>query len=313
MNYKVVILESIHKDGVELLRKYCDVIECREGVSIEELKSIIREADIIISRGFIKIDAELIRCARKAKAIVVHGVGVDHIDLKAAEKAGIKVANTPEALTDTVAEFTIGALIALLRKIKQADEAVRRGEWSRKYTDLVGVDLKGKNVGILGLGRIGLAVAKRLKPFDVKLYYYDKIRRYDVEEDLGIKYMEFRELLSTSDIILIHLPLTEETYHIISRREFELMKNGVYIVNMGRGALIDEAELIKQIEAGKVAGAALDVFEREPLPPESPLTKYENVLLTPHLAASSLEALRRLSMDVARKTLEILGIPVSQT
>jgi glyoxylate reductase len=243
----------------------------------------------------------------------VHGVGVDHIDLKAAEEAGIKVANTPEALTDTVAEFTIGALIALLRKIKQADEAVRRGEWSRKYTDLVGVDLKGKSVGILGLGRIGLAVAKRLKPFDVKLYYYDKIRKYDVEESLGIKYMDFKELLSKSDIILIHLPLTEETYHIISRKEFELMRNGVYIVNMGRGALIDEAELIKQIEAGKVAGAALDVFEREPLPPESPLTKYENVLLTPHLAASSVEALKRLSMDVARKTLEILGIPVNQT
>jgi len=313
MNYKVVILEPIHKDGVELLKKHCDVIECREGVSREELKSIIREADIITSRGFIKIDAELIRCARKAKAIVVHGVGVDHIDLKAAEEAGIKVANTPEALTDTVAEFTIGALIALLRKIKQADEAVRRGEWSRKYTDLVGVDLKGKSVGILGLGRIGLAVAKRLKPFDVKLYYYDKIRKYDVEESLGIKYMDFKELLSKSDIILIHLPLTEETYHIISRKEFELMRNGVYIVNMGRGALIDEAELIKQIEAGKVAGAALDVFEREPLPPESPLTKYENVLLTPHLAASSVEALKRLSMDVARKTLEILGIPVNQT
>ncbi|MCC6018266.1 MAG: hydroxyacid dehydrogenase [Candidatus Verstraetearchaeota archaeon] len=312
MNYKVVILEPIHKDGVELLKKYCDVIECREGVSREELKNIIQDADIIISRGFIKIDAELIRCVRKAKAIVVHGVGVDHIDLKAAEEAGIKVVNTPEALTDTVAEFTIGALIALLRKIKQADEAVRRGEWSRKYTDLVGVDLKGKNVGILGLGRIGLAVAKRLKPFDVKLYYYDKIRKYDVEEDLGIRYMNFRELLSASDIILIHLPLTEETYHIISRKEFELMKNGVYIVNMGRGALIDEAELIKQIEAGKVAGAALDVFEREPLPPESPLTKYENVLLTPHLAASSVEALKRLSMDVAKKTLEILGIPVNQ-
>jgi len=311
MKYKVVILEPIHKDGVELLKKYCDVIECREGVSREELKNIIQDADIIISRGFIKIDAEIIGSARKAKAIVVHGVGIDHIDLKAANEAGIKVVNTPEALTDTVAEFTIGTLIALLRKIKQADEAVRRGEWNRKYTDLVGVDLKGKNVGILGLGRIGLAVAKRLKPFDVNLYYYDKIRKYDVEENLGIRYLDFKELVSTSDIILIHLPLTEETYHIISKEEFELMKNGVYIVNMGRGALIDEAELIKQIETGKVAGAALDVFEREPLPPESQLTKYENVLLTPHLAASSIEALKRLSMDVAKKTLEILGIPIS--
>ncbi|MEM3394174.1 MAG: NAD(P)-dependent oxidoreductase, partial [Candidatus Methanomethylicia archaeon] len=277
-------------------------------ITIEELKEMVSDVDIIVSRGFIKIGEEILKSAKKLKAIVVHGVGIDHIDLKAAERYGIKIVNTPEALTDSVAEFTIGALISMLRRIPQADKAVRMGQWHRKYTDLIGVELMDKNIGIIGLGRIGSAVARRLKSFNVKLYYYDKIRKKDLEEELGIKYLDLNDLLRISDIILIHLPLTEETYHIISKREFELMKDGVYIVNMGRGALIDEKELIRYIENGKIAGAALDVFEVEPLPMNSPLIKYENVILTPHLAASSQEALKRLSIEVARKTLEELEI-----
>lgn len=310
MKNKVLILEPIHKEGINILKKYCDVIELNGKIAIEELKEIVSDVDIIVSRGFIRISEEIIKSAKKLKAIVVHGVGIDHIDLKAAERYGIKIVNTPEALTDSVAEFTIGVLISMLRRIPQADKAVRMGQWNRKYTDLIGVELMGKNVGIIGLGRIGSAVAKRIKSFNVKLYYYDKIRKKELEEELGIKYLDLNDLLRISDIILIHLPLTEETYHIISKREFELMKDGVYIVNMGRGALIDEKELIRYIENGKIAGAALDVFEVEPLPMDNPLIKYENVILTPHLAASSQEALRRLSIEVARKTLEELGVNI---
>ncbi|MEM0084290.1 MAG: hydroxyacid dehydrogenase [Candidatus Methanomethylicia archaeon] len=308
MKNKVLVLEPIHKEGINILKKYCDVIELNGKITIEELKEMVSDVDIIVSRGFIKIGEEILKSAKKLKAIVVHGVGIDHIDLKAAERYGIKIVNTPEALTDSVAEFTIGALISMLRRIPQADKAVRMGQWHRKYTDLIGVELMDKNIGIIGLGRIGSAVARRLKSFNVKLYYYDKIRKKDLEEELGIKYLDLNDLLRISDIILIHLPLTEETYHIISKREFELMKDGVYIVNMGRGALIDEKELIRYIENGKIAGAALDVFEVEPLPMDSPLIKYENVILTPHLAASSQEALKRLSIEVARKTLEELEI-----
>lgn len=310
MKNKVLILEPIHKEGINILKKYCDVIELNGKIAIEELKEIVSDVDIIVSRGFIRISEEILKSARKLKAIVVHGVGIDHIDLKAAERYGIKIVNTPEALTDSVAEFTIGVLISMLRRIPQADKAVRMGQWNRKYTDLIGVELMGKNVGIIGLGRIGSAVAKRIKSFNVKLYYYDKIRKKELEEELEIKYLDLNDLLRISDIILIHLPLTEETYHIISKREFELMKDGVYIVNMGRGALIDEKELIRYIENGKIAGAALDVFEVEPLPMDNPLIKYENVILTPHLAASSQEALRRLSIEVARKTLEELGVNI---
>lgn len=310
MKQKVLILEPIHRDGIELLRKYCEVIELNGKANIEDLKGLISDVDIIVSRGFIKIDEKLIKSACKLKVIVVHGVGVDHIDLKAAEGAGVKVVNTPEALTETVAEFTIGMLISILRRIPQADKAVRSSQWDRKYRDLVGTDLSGKIVGIIGFGRIGSAVARRLKPFNVKMYYYDKFRKIDLEREMGIEYINFEELLKISDIILLHLPLTEETHHIISSREFELMKNGVYIVNMGRGALIDEEELIKYIENGKIAGAALDVFEKEPLPMDSKLVKFENIILTPHLGASSKEALRRMAMEVAEKVLEELKIKI---
>ncbi|MEM3615279.1 MAG: hydroxyacid dehydrogenase [Candidatus Methanomethylicia archaeon] len=310
MKQKVLILEPIHRDGIELLRKYCEVIELNGKTSIEDLKRLISDVDVIVSRGFIKIDEEFIKSACKLKVIVVHGVGIDHIDLKAAERAGVKVVNTPEALTETVAEFTIGMLISMLRRIPQADKAVRSGQWDRKYGDLVGTDLSGKIVGIIGFGRIGSAVARRLKTFNVKMHYYDKFRKIDLEREMGIEYMNFEELLKISDIILLHLPLTEETYHIISSREFELMKNGVYIVNMGRGALVDEEELIKYIENGKIAGAALDVFEKEPLPMDSKLVKFENIILTPHLGASSKEALRRMAMKVAEKVLEELKIKI---
>lgn len=305
-----MILEPIHREGINILKKYCEVIELNGKIDEEYLKKMVQDVDIIISRGFIKISEELFKAAKKLRAIIVHGVGVDHIDLKAAEKYGVKIVNTPEALTDSVAEFTIGVLISMLRRIPQADKAVRMGQWNRKYTDLVGVELMGKNIGIIGLGRIGSAVAKRLKPFNVKLYYHDKIRREELERELEIRYLDLDDLLKVSDIILIHLPLTEETYHIISKEKFELMKNGVYIVNMGRGALIDEKELVKYLENGKIAGAALDVFEVEPLPLDSPLMKYENIILTPHLAASSHEALKRLSIEVARKTLEELKIKI---
>lgn len=309
---KVLILEPIHREGINILKKHCEVVELSGRIDIEDLKKIVSEFDIIISRGFIKITSNVIEAAKRLKTIVVHGVGIDHIDLKAAERKGVKIVNTPEALTDSVAEFTIGVLISMLRRIPQADKAVRVGQWGRKYTDLIGVELMGKNVGIIGLGRIGSAVARRLKPFKVKLYYYDKIRKEDLEKELGIEYLGLNDLLKISDIILIHAPLTEETYHMISKDQFELMKNGVYIVNMGRGAIIEEKELIKYIENGKIAGVALDVFEVEPLPIDSPLTKYENVILTPHLAASSHEALRKLSIEVAKKTLEELEIPCGE-
>jgi len=308
MNLKVLIAEPIHRDGIEILNKHVEVIELPPKSTVDDLKKAASDVDAIISRGFIKITKEVLSSAKKLRVIVVHGVGIDHIDLEAAKQLGIKVVNTPEALTNAVAEFTVGLIFSLLKRIPQADKAVRKGEWHRKFDDLVGLDLAGKTVGIIGLGRIGSAVARMLKAFNVRLIYYSRTRKYDLEKELGIEFKPLHELLKESDIISIHATLTKETYHILSYKEFELMKEGVYIVNTARGAIIDEKALLENLKSGKIRGAALDVFEIEPLPGNSPLLGFENLILTPHLAASSLDALRRLSVEVALRTLEELGI-----
>jgi D-3-phosphoglycerate dehydrogenase len=304
--FTIVVLEPIHVDGIELLKKHGTVIQVPLGSSWKDLLNYSKEADAFVSRGFIKIPAEVLERAEKLKVIGVLGAGVDHIDVDFAEKRQIQIVRTPAALTDTVAEFTIGLMLALLRKIPMADAAVRKGEWNKKYSDLVGTDLMGKTVGIVGFGLIGSAVAKRLKAFGVNLLYYKRSRNFELEKKLGVKYASFNELLAASDIISIHVPLTAETRHMISQREFSQMKQGVYIVNTSRGAVTDEKALYNALLSGRVAGAALDVFESEPLSGDSPLIGLDNVILTPHLAASSKEALRRMSIAVAEEVIRIL-------
>jgi D-3-phosphoglycerate dehydrogenase len=304
--FTIVVLEPIHVDGIELLKKHGRVIQLPLGSSWKDLLKYSKEADAFISRGFIKIPREVLEKAEKLTVIGVLGAGVDHIDVDFAQKRDVQIVRTPAALTDTVAEFTIGLMLSLLRKIPVADAAVRKGEWDKKYSDLVGSDLMDKTVGIIGLGLIGSAVAERLKAFDVNLVYYKRSRNFELEKRLGIKYASFKELLAVSDIISIHVPLTSETRHMISHKEFSQMKLGVYIVNTSRGAVIDEKALYNALVSGKVAGAALDVFESEPLSRASPLIRFDNVILTPHLAASSKEALRRMSVAVAEEVIRIL-------
>jgi len=304
--FTVVVIEPIHREGIEILKRYGKVIQLPPSSSWEDLLGVSKEADAFITRGFIKIPKRVLEVAERLKVIGVHGVGVDHIDVDFAEKRGIHIVRTPTALTDTVAEFTVGLMLSLLRKIPTADVAVRTGEWNRKYSDLVGTDLMGKTVGIIGLGRIGSAVAERLKVFDVNLIYHKRVRDLDLEKQLDIKYAPFNQLLRKSDVITIHVPLTPETYHLFSHKEFELMKPGVYLINTSRGSVVDEKALYDALVSGKVAGVALDVFESEPLSLDCPLTKLKNVILTPHLAASSKEALKRMSRDIAKEVIRIL-------
>jgi len=294
-------------DGVDILKKAGRVIQLPPGSTWKNLLQVSREADAFITRGFVRIPREVLAAAEKLKVIGVHGVGVDHIDIDFAAERGIQIVRTPTALTDTVAEFTIGLMLSLLRKIPMADVAVRTGEWSSKYRELVGVDLMGKTVGIIGLGRIGSAVARRLEAFNVHLIYYRRTRNRELEKELDIEYVSFNELLRASDIISIHVPLTPETYHMLSPKQFALMNRGVYIVNTSRGAVIDEKALCSALMQEKVAGAALDVFEFEPLNLESPLLKCSNVILTQHVAASSKEALRRMAINVATEVIRILN------
>ena len=304
--FKVVVVEPIHSCGIEVLESYGEVVQLGLGSTWADLLRVCGDADAFITRGFVSIPMEVLEASERLKVIGVHGVGVDHIDVDFAEKRGIRIVRTPEALTDSVAEFTVGLILSLLRKIPLADDAVRKGEWNKKYNVLVGAELIGKTVGIPRLGGIGSAVARRLSSFNVNLVYYKRNRNIEIERLLGVKYVSFDELLRISDIISIHTPLTSETYHMISFREFALMKHGVYIVNTARGAIIDEKALYEALVSGKVAGAALDVFESEPLNPENPLTRMDNVILTPHLAASCEETLKRLAVAVAEKVIQAL-------
>lgn len=307
-DFTVVVIDPIHESGIRVLKKHVNVIQLPPSAKLADLLEVSDKADAFITRGFIRIPKDVFLTAKRLKVIGVHGVGVDHIDIDLAKEKRIQLVGTPTALTDTVAEFTVGLMLALLRKIPNADAAVRNGEWKRKYTDLVGADLKGKTVGLIGLGRIGGAVAKRLITFDTRLIYCDEIRNPELEQQLGIECIPLNGLLGASDIISIHVPLTPATFHMISGNELGMMKPTAYIVNTSRGAVIDEKALCEALESGRIAGAALDVFESEPITTDGPLAKLKEVILTPHLAASSKETLERMAVTIAEEVIRRLGI-----
>lgn len=307
-NFTVVVTEPIHQAGIELLEENrVKVIQLPSGSDERSLEKVSPMADALITRGGIKVTRSIMVSSPRLRAVGVHGIGCDHVDLEAARELGISVFNTPTALTETVAEMVLALMLALTRRIVSADKAVRAGEWTRKYGDLRGNELKGKTVGIVGLGRIGSAVARRLRPFEAELIYYSRTRKKDLEAELSIEKVDLDELLRRSDIITLNLPYTPETHHLLSRGEFERMKDNIYIVNTARGRIIDQEALVDALQRGKVAGAALDVFEEEPLDPESPMASMDKVILTPHLGASSLEAMRRMAVQVAEGVLKVLN------
>jgi D-3-phosphoglycerate dehydrogenase len=303
----VIITEPINRMGVEYLKeRKVNVIELPPGSTGETLAEHIAEADGLITRGSIKIPRELMESNPRLKVVGVHGIGCDHVDLEAAKELGKTVCNTPDALTVTVAEMAMAMTLALLRKVVSADKAVRNGQWSRKYSDLIGVELAGKKVGIIGLGRIGTATAIRMKAFDADVYYWSRSRKRKEEELYGFKWLELNDLLQTCDIISLHIPSTPETRHIIGAEQIEHMKPGIYIINTARGKVIDEKALIKALQNGKVKAAALDVFENEPLSTDSPLCNMDNVILTPHLAASNIAGMQRMAVQVAEGVLKVI-------
>lgn len=305
--FTVVVTEPIHMAGMRLLEEEgVRVISLPPGADEGSLRDLAQEADALITRGGIKVTRELMASSPRLKAVGVHGIGCDHVDLEAARELGKIVFNTPTALTETVAEMTMAMMLSLTRRIASADKAVRAGEWSRKYGDLRGTEIMGKTVGIIGLGKIGSAVARRLKPFGVRMVYSDVRENPELERETGIERVAIKELLSKSDIVTLHVPYTSGTYRIISGKEIEMMRDGAFIVNTARGRVIDQGALVEALRRGKVAGAALDVFEEEPLDPGSPLASMDNVILTPHLGASSMEAMERMSVQVADGILKVL-------
>jgi D-3-phosphoglycerate dehydrogenase len=260
---KILISDKLAEEGIKVLKEVSEFkVDVKTELKPEELKKIIKDYDAIIVRSATKVTGEVIQAAESLRVIGRAGVGLDNVDLPAATEKGIVVMNAPAGNTISTCEHTMSMLIAMARSIPQANLSLKQGEWKR--SKFMGIELYKKTLGIIGLGRIGAEVAKRALSFGMKVVAYDPYLSKEVGKGLGIEMVELEALLKMSDFITVHTPLTETTRHIISDKEFALMKDGVRVINCARGGIIDEAALIKAIKQGKLAGASLDVFEKEP-------------------------------------------------
>ncbi|MFD1029977.1 phosphoglycerate dehydrogenase [Metaplanococcus flavidus] len=296
-NYKILISDPMSEEGIFPLRD-------TEGITVvfdtdlnpQELAEKITGFDALLVRSKTQVTRELIEKADKLKIIGRAGVGVDNIDLEAATEKGIIVVNAPDGNTNSAAEHTMAMLMSMARKIPQAFTAMRNGEWDRK--SYVGVELKGKTLGVVGFGRIGAEVAVRAKGQRMNIIAYDPFLTQEKAEELGISFGTVEEVLKASNFVTVHTPLMKETRHLINEKAFGLMKKGVQIINCARGGIIDEKALYNAIKSGKVAGAALDVFEQEPMV-DFRLLDLPEVVATPHLGASTHEAQENVAIDVS--------------
>jgi len=289
MRPKVLVLFNMKSEPLELLKQYCDV-DILVYPEREKVLEIIGEYDGLIVSPLNKVGKEIIEKGEKLKVISTQSAGYDHIDVEAATKRGIYVTKVSGVLSEAVAEFTVGLTIALLRKIAYSDKFIRRGLWDSQktvwgwYNNIETV--YGKKVGILGMGSIGKAIARRMKALGTEIYYWSRSRKEDIEKEVNAKWLPLEDVLKQSDIVILALPSTPETYHIINEERLKLLE-GKYLVNIGRGSLVDEKALIKALKEGKLKGYATDVYEKEPLQ-ESELFEMEwETVLTPHHAILS--------------------------
>ncbi|MCC5990695.1 MAG: hydroxyacid dehydrogenase [Thermosphaera sp.] len=300
---KILVASRIHEKAIQLLKENGFEVTIVEEPNEDELARIIKGFDGLIVRSKPLVTRKVIESADRLKVIARAGVGLDNIDVKAAEERGIALINAPESSTQSVAELAIGLMLAVARKIAFSDKRMREGYWAKK--EAMGVELSGKTLGVIGVGRIGSAVARIAKyGFNMHILYYDVACRDDLNKELGAECVSIEELLKRSDIVTIHVPLLPETRHMINEEKLRLMKKTAILINTSRGAVVDTAALVKALSEGWIAGAGLDVFEEEPLPKDHPLTKLDNVVLTPHIGASTKEAQEKAGVEVARKIVE---------
>jgi glyoxylate reductase len=274
----------------------------------ETLLDQLRGAEGLFCTLTDRIDAEVFAVAKKLMIVANMAVGYDNIDIEEATKRGVMVTNTPGALTETVADATMALILAVARRIPEADSYVRQGLWKLRWSPMmmVGRDVHGKTLGVYGLGRIGGAVAKRASGFGMRLLYFDTARNPDLEKTQGIEFVPFDRLFSESDFVSIHVPLTPETRRSVGKREIGLMKSSAYLINTARGEIVDESALIHALGRNKIAGAALDVLEHEPIEARSELLGMKNVVLTPHLGSASIETRTRMALMAARNIVSAL-------
>ncbi len=302
VKYRVLVSDPLAEEGIDILRDFCDV-DVKTDFTEDELVDVIGQYDGLLVRSGTQVTARVIEAADRLKYIGRAGAGVDNIDLDAATRRGIIVANAPAGNTLAATEHTLAMMSSLARNIPQANASLKSGEWKRSI--FMGVELNEKVLGIVGFGRIGQEVARRAIAMDMKCIAYDPYINSERAKQLGVEVMSLEEIFTAADFITIHTPLVKETKHIINDRTIAMMKDGVRIVNCARGGIIDEEALNRAIRAGKVAGAALDVYEKEP-PLDSPLLELPQVITTPHLGASTVEAQQNVAVSVAKQCIEVL-------
>ncbi|MDA0668693.1 MAG: D-glycerate dehydrogenase [Crenarchaeota archaeon] len=311
MKEKIFLTRTLHDFALKELKKKFQ-IEIHKGkipIPQNTLKLKIRDVNGLICFPYDKIDKEIIQSAKNLKVISTFSVGYDHIDIKFAKKKKIRVGYTPEVLTNATADMAFALLIDGLRRISEGDRLIRKGKWNQIYGayDYVGLDLQGKTLGIIGLGRIGKTLAKRAKAFDMKIIYHNRKQISKTEEKkLGVKYIAFKKLISQADIISIHVPHTIETDQMFNMKIFKKMKKTSFLINTSRGKVVNEKELALALKQKIISGAGLDVFEKEPINKNHQFLKLENVVLAPHVGSSTKETRSKMA-EITTKNL-ILGM-----
>src|SRR2546421_6516166 len=296
---KIFVADDVNEGGLEPLRAAGFAVEKRTGLKGDELAEALREADGLVVRSETKVTAGLLEGLARLRVIGRAGVGVDNIDVAAATARGIIVMNAPDGNTMTTAEHTLALLLALARRVPQADASLRAGRWERKK--FVGVELRGKTLGVVGLGRIGRVVAHRALAFGMRVVAHDPFIAPEQAQEFELELLPLAEVCARADFLTVHTPLTSETRGIIGARELAQMKPDARVINCARGGLVDERALYAALKEGRIAGAALDVFEQEPPPADNPLLQLEEVITTPHLGASTREAQEGVALTVAEQ------------
>ena len=307
---RILVADPIDDAGIELLQAKAEV-DVKTGLKPPELVSIIGHYDALVVRSETRVTGEVLKAGRRLQVVGRAGVGVDNIDLEAATQRGIAVVNAPTGNIIAAAEHTIALMLSLSRNVPQANASLKQGQWRRSA--FMGVEIRGKTLGIVGLGRVGSEVARRAQGFQMRLLSYDPFISQDYASNLGVELVPYNTLLTESDFITLHTPLSDSTQKLIGPNELRLMKPSMRIINTARGGLIDEDALFEAMQEGHIGGAALDVFSKEP-PEHHPLFDSEKVIVTPHLGASTTEAQREAAREVADQVLAVLqGKPAQYT
>lgn len=305
MTHRVLVSDKLDKKGLQLLGAAEGIaLDNKPGLKPEEQQQIIGSYEGLIVRSATKVNAALLEHAKHLRIVIRAGIGVDNIDVAACKAKGIVVENTPRGNVVSAAEHAIALMMSLARQVPEATATTKRGVWEK--TKFMGTEITGKTLGIIGTGNIGAVVVDRALGLKMKVVAFDPVLTPDKAKDMGVELVTLNELFARADVITLHVPLLPATRHILNDAAFEQMKPGVLLINAARGGLVDEDALVRAIESGKVRGAALDVFATEPVPADHPLLRREEVVVTPHLGASTHEAQVNVAVEAAEQMIAFL-------